>query len=268
MPNADQLGRLYENYYTHSDKDPVAQKPGVRELIRAVYRFFLKFSPLAGSREELVYLDLKDRKPGKMLELGSGTGERLIGFRNLGWQVEGHDLDPVAADFAAQKTGVQMHVGPIDDLAFKNEFDLIVMFHVLEHVLDPEASLRHIHQMLKPGGTLAVCVPNGESYTFSEFGKHWLHLDPPRHTFIFRTSNVRAFAERAGFRVVHQRASTAHATNSIRGTLAIQQKGSHTLGTSLPLTQELKVFAKYFWLLLRSTERRGQGDDLILHLQK
>ena len=80
-------------------------------------------------------------------------------------------------------------------------FDVVVFWHVLEHVRDPVAALRKSRAILKPGGLLVVAVPNLESYQAGVPGRHWFHLDVPRHYHHFRLGVLRRILEENGFSV-------------------------------------------------------------------
>jgi hypothetical protein len=82
----------------------------------------------------------------------------------------------------------------------EGSFDLVVLCHVLEHLSDPKATLEEIRRLLKPGGRLAVSVPNFSSWQARLMGPAWFHLDLPRHLFHFPAHGLRRLLEQAGFR--------------------------------------------------------------------
>lgn len=98
------------------------------------------------------FIYFKDIKKGKFLELGAGSGEMLIQFKNLGFDVEGLDLDPKAVKRAKQKK-LQMFQGDIFSKRFKaNHYDVIFSSHFIEHVPDPVKVMKEALRILKKGG--------------------------------------------------------------------------------------------------------------------
>src|SRR5207244_3893587 len=80
-------------------------------------------------------------------------------------------------------------------------FDVVTMWHSLEHVHDPLAILREAYQLLVPGGKLIVACPNIDGLPFRWFGPAWFGLDLPRHLTHFTPLTLQVMLERVGFRV-------------------------------------------------------------------
>jgi SAM-dependent methyltransferase len=137
---------------------------------------------------------------GRALELGSGTGWMLEALRGAGWHAAGTERTAAAAAIAAA-SGADVRVGGLEAFADDPAFDLVVMFHVLEHLADPMAALRAAHERLAPGGVLVLGLPNLASWQSRMTGRHWMHLDVPRHLVHFSPSSMRAALAAAGFRV-------------------------------------------------------------------
>jgi SAM-dependent methyltransferase len=139
------------------------------------------------------------RKPaaGSVLEIGCGPGLMLAAFRRRGWRVLGIERDKAAAQSALQR-GLEVVTTPIEALPAGARFDLIIMFHVLEHMDQPVALLRECADRLAPGGLLIVNVPNFSSWQSRFAGPKWLHLDVPRHVIHFTPSTLAATLQRAG----------------------------------------------------------------------
>lgn len=127
------------------------------------------------------YRRLSRRPPGRMLDVGCGSGALASTFAGHGWSVAG--VEPSAQAAArARAAGVEVHTGTLDDAPWRGPtFDAIVFNHSLEHVPDPLASLRQAAALLRDGGTLAVAVPNFGCWQRRLFGPRWFQLDLPRH---------------------------------------------------------------------------------------
>ena len=122
-------------------------------------------------------------------------------MRAGGWLVEGIESDPRAVE-VARRTGLDVRQGlfPNPDLD-SARFDAVTLNHVLEHLADPIAALREAFRVLKPGGLLSITTPNLSSAGHRRFGRHWLHLDPPRHLSVFDSATLRLALERCCFSV-------------------------------------------------------------------
>jgi len=187
MPLAEELPRLYENYYTHAPD--TAPK-------RRLYRLFIRLTPIHRQRQRLDAFYLDDLPPGRLLEVGCGAGQRLAHMQQLGWQVQGQEIDPRITS----SSNVPIHIGPLDTAPFAAQsFDAAALNHVIEHVPDPVALLATCRRFLRPSGRLVAITPNSDGDGHRAFGPDWLGLDPPRHLHVFNPRNLHTVAERAGF---------------------------------------------------------------------
>jgi SAM-dependent methyltransferase len=84
----------------------------------------------------------------------------------------------------------------------ESSFDSVVLWHVLEHVPDPVAAIRRARQVLRPGGLLVIAVPNFESLQARFAGRHWFHLDVPRHYHHFGLAVLRRLLISNGFSIL------------------------------------------------------------------
>jgi SAM-dependent methyltransferase len=137
-------------------------------------------------RETLSIVSIGDRLAARLpagarwLDVGCGNGSYLAQLRDrYGVQVSGVDFAP-AAVAAARSLNVDVHEGTVHTLP-DSPFDVVSMWWLLEHVSDPHGEIERVAELLKPGGTLLVSVPNVASVSARLFGDRWYHLDPPRH---------------------------------------------------------------------------------------
>lgn len=101
------------------------------------------------------------KRPGTLLDVGTGIGQFLSLARNDYSEVHGTEVSSTAVEIAREKYGLNLFHGTVDDLPSQGRtFDNITLFHVLEHVPDPKAMLQTCHSLLKPGGCLVIAVPN------------------------------------------------------------------------------------------------------------
>ena len=139
--------------------------------------------------------------PGRLLDFGCGAGSFLKTMADRGWQVTGLDAASGAVDQVRSKYGLPALVGtlPHPDLR-PGSFDVVTMWHSLEHVHHPLALLRAAYDLLVPGGKVVVATPNIEGLPFRLFGHSWFGLDLPRHHTHFTPETLSLMLQTAGFR--------------------------------------------------------------------
>lgn len=141
-----------------------------------------------------------ERAPGRLLEMGSNEGHLLYGFREMGWDIQGAELNRRASTMARALFNVPVHDGTIHTLsAAPHSFDAIVSVHVLEHVHDPKETLKGCHHLLHPDGLLYLEVPNLEQIPVSLAGTLFCF----EHLYYFTPMSVTNVLHQAGFKVVH-----------------------------------------------------------------
>ena len=137
---------------------------------------------------------------GSVLEVGCGPGLMLASLHRRGWRVLGIERNEAVAETARRALGIEIVATPVEALRADARFDLIIMFHVLEHIGEPVALLRECAKRLAPGGRLITNVPNFSSWQSRFAGSNWLHLDVPRHLVHFTPQTLTATLERAGLK--------------------------------------------------------------------
>jgi 2-polyprenyl-3-methyl-5-hydroxy-6-metoxy-1,4-benzoquinol methylase len=138
----------------------------------------------------------------RVLDFGCGGGAFLLRMEERGWDVTGLDFSKATVERLRAELGLHVLEGtlPHPDLT-PESFDLITLWHSLEHVHQPLDVLREAHRLLSPGGRVLVALPNIESLSFVWFGPDWYGLDVPRHVTHFSPTTLRRMLQKAGFRV-------------------------------------------------------------------
>ena len=122
------------------------------------------------------------RKNAKVLDIGCGRGLLLRAFQRNGCDVTGTEFSEGAGRFAREVLKLPVRVGLLRELNFPdNSFDVVVMWHVLEHVSDPRPTVAEVSRILRPGGLFLVAVPDFGSLEARLTKAGWFHLDCPRH---------------------------------------------------------------------------------------
>lgn len=182
-PSAPELGRYYPAVY-YGTRRSGFEAITVRRRARRVER-------------------LHGRAPGRVLDVGCGHGGMLRLLRARGWQVVGTEFGARPDEPADD---LDLRYAPLEACGFPpDSFDVVTMWHVLEHMPDPQATLREVRRILAPGGRFLVAVPNFGSLQARLTGPDWFHLDVPRHLFHFRPDDLATLLGRAGFQVEQAR---------------------------------------------------------------
>jgi SAM-dependent methyltransferase len=135
-------------------------------------------------------------RPSTLVDIGCGDGSFLLEAKQAGWTVLGTEVND-----RIPSPGLEIW-GSLDDLKDRAPFGCISLWHSLEHLRDPTQALADLAQMLAPGGTFVVAVPNSRGWQARLFHRHWLHLDVPRHLYHFSLSSLRAALDQAGLEVI------------------------------------------------------------------
>ncbi|GAB3770537.1 methyltransferase domain-containing protein [Spirosoma horti] len=193
-PDAQSIGSYYKSdqYVSHND-----QSSGV---VNTAYRLVRNYT----LRSKLTLINQLNGKPGKILDVGCGTGAFLETCRMGGWQITGMEPDPDARAIAIEKLNAEIEPS-LKALVGAQRFDIISLWHVLEHIPDLNESIQILHQLLTEKGTLLIAVPNSDSYDAQYFKEYWAAYDVPRHLHHFTPSSIELLFNKHGFTMVKQK---------------------------------------------------------------
>ena len=182
QPSSDKLPSYYESvdYISHTD--------GNKSLFEKAYQFVKSIA----LKNKLKLINSQSSK-GRILDIGAGVGDFLSIAKNDGWQTIGIEPSDKAKNIAKKK-GVSF-VENLSELE-SNSFDVITMWHVLEHVPDLENQIKELKRLIKPFGTIIIAVPNFKSFDAHYYGNFWAAYDVPIHLWHFsKTSIKKLFAK-------------------------------------------------------------------------
>ena len=209
------------------------------------------------TRKWLSWISSKLNKPNheiRLLDVGCSSGAFLTIANKLGFQVEGVEPAPQAAQSACF-SGLKVHQGFLEDIKFPaNTFDIVTMFEVIEHVRDAFSLLNECHRIIKPGGLLMVGTANTDSWTARIMKSRWEYFDISRHgghISFFNPQAIRVLAERSGFKVESVR------THSVR--FLEKEDSSPVIYRTTKLITELMNFPSRVF---------GKGHDMLIFMQK
>lgn len=261
-PISQELGKLYERYYTHeavtAENLTEEKLPSNRNMVLKKLLTKLLWWQSAQFSSNLLYLG--DMTPGRLLDMGCGSGEFLFKAMRRGWQVDGLDFDERAVAAANRLENVVARVGDLDhpDL-LPGSYDAITMNHVIEHVYDPKHSFARCATLLRPGGRLVLVTPNMEAQGLKIFGPHWRGLEIPRHLHLFTAKSLKKLAISAGFsRVQAFSPIGGHETASM---ITSSSEISVRSGKVVPKPSEIAMRAK---TAISSLLGKSRGEFVVL----
>lgn len=161
--------------------------------------------------QEIAYDDAKVRlreirglkTSGKILEIGCATGEFLDLARKYGWETYGIEISDWASDYARVKLGLNVVTGELENASFPdNFFDVIVMYHVLEHTSSPNELIQKVVHLLKPGGLLVIAVPDITSSNAKRVKESWIALMPKTHLYHFSQDTLTRLLTECNIKVI------------------------------------------------------------------
>ncbi len=189
QPRPADLNRYYESddYISHTD----SKTSFTDKLYQRVKRRNLKY--------KIQIVDNQAYKTKSLLDFGAGTGDFVLYAKQAGYQALGIEPSAKARKLADAK-GISL-LPDLDELQ-NQKFQVITLWHVLEHLPDLEKQIGEILSKLNPQGTLVVAVPNFKSFDAKYYGPHWAGFDVPRHLWHFSKQSIKQLFDRQGFEIV------------------------------------------------------------------
>ena len=174
-PKKESLAKYYqsESYISHTD----ANKTIVEKLYKLVKYFTIK--------NKVGLIQKLNTKEKDLLDIGCGTGDFLVEAAKKSWNVTGIEPSAKAQQLAKTKLKEQLQIFTDIDEIKNSNFDVITLWHVLEHVYDLDFFLKKLKTLLKPNGIIIVAVPNFKSYDAKHYKQFWAAYDVPRHLWHF-----------------------------------------------------------------------------------
>jgi 2-polyprenyl-3-methyl-5-hydroxy-6-metoxy-1,4-benzoquinol methylase len=140
----------------------------------------------------------------QLLDVGCATGFFLDLARSKGWNVVGTEVSSFGASFAQERFGLDVRLGTLRDLHLNDQtFDVVTMWDVIEHVLDPMAELLEVHRVLRQGGLLSIITPDANSLVARLLGSRWEEYRRVReHVYFFSRRTLTEMLRKAGFEIL------------------------------------------------------------------
>lgn len=198
LPEPERLASFYPTGYWRRSEGAIG-------LAERLYRRIALSGHVSFIRK--VAAALPGERPIRLLDVGCGGGLLAAAMRSRGFHVDGFDVSADAAHAARLDHGLRVHVaGTLAGARLEaGSFDIVTLFHVLEHDPDPRALLSAASRLLSPRGRLILQVPNIASWQARLFGRRWYGLDVPRHVIDYSRKSVVRLLDGCGLRAGHTR---------------------------------------------------------------
>ncbi|MCM5662273.1 class I SAM-dependent methyltransferase [Galbibacter mesophilus] len=187
-PPPTEIGKYYESeeYISHTDSKET--------FLDKIYQTVKKIS--LGKKKKIIRKYHSSAK--YILDIGSGTGD-LISYLKNDYSCYGTEPNDKARNISQTKGNTVFK--SLEDIE-NNKFDVIMMWHVLEHVHDIDSQIEKINTLLNKNGVLIIAVPNYESYDAKYYQEDWAAYDVPRHLWHFNKTAMKSLLQKQSFFVV------------------------------------------------------------------
>lgn len=188
-PDKNSIGKYYasEDYISHTDK--------ANNITNYLYKLVRNIT----FRTKRNWITQKEGQQS-ILDYGCGTGQFLKYLNLNSWQTTGIEPDSGARQIASQTEGIKMY-SDIKELS-NTKFNVITLWHVLEHVHDINELLEHIKNLLTKKGQLVIAVPNHDSFDRNHYKEYWAAYDVPKHLYHFTTETLTELMKQNSFKLV------------------------------------------------------------------
>ncbi|HJM16241.1 MAG TPA: class I SAM-dependent methyltransferase [Flavobacteriales bacterium] len=186
-PSDENLGKYYisDHYISHNNTR--------RTLFEKIYQLVRRIAINGKFRLISTFF-----RSGRILDVGCGTGDFLNKCKSKNWETKGVEPSEIARNQAINNH--KLDVEESTDLSkIEGEFDIITMWHVLEHVPSLNETLVQFNQLLSKKGKIIIAVPNLESYDAKYYKEYWAAYDLPIHLYHFSKKSICTLFEKHGF---------------------------------------------------------------------
>ncbi|HUH28989.1 class I SAM-dependent methyltransferase [Gelidibacter sp.] len=184
QPSKDRLPDYYksDDYISHTDSK--------RNVFEKVYHLVKGIA----LKRKIRLINSVSKNTKSLLDVGCGTGDFLQVALESGWAITGIEPNEQARAIANQKTNQSVFDSEQLFNLKPQSFDVITLWHVLEHLPELEAHFSLFNKLLKPNGVLIIAVPNFKSYDAQLYKEFWAAYDVPRHLWHFSQESIKRLA--------------------------------------------------------------------------
>lgn len=180
-PTKETIGFYYDSdkYYSHHNSF---------SIIGSVYSFIKKIN----LSNKVKLINQIANKKERLLDYGCGQGDFMKSIKDNGWEINGIEIDEDARKNSIEKVGAVIKTS-VDELK-NNTYNIITLWHVLEHIHDLDNTFKKIKSLLDKDGKIIIAVPNYQSFDGEYYKENWAAYDVPRHLYHFDRDTLKAFA--------------------------------------------------------------------------
>lgn len=196
--NSDYYKKYYgPDYYKNAGDSILSRLAGLLSKFSIYRKQKLILSNVTSGRDKV-----------KILDVGCATGGFLLGLSSQKFLKSGIEINPDGFDLCKRR-GLMVYNQDLVDIDFVDKkFDVVTMWHVLEHLRNPVDILNKINTILFDDGIFVFQTPNTEGLGLRYGRENWFHLDSPRHLILYSEESIRRLCELTGFRIVSVRNET------------------------------------------------------------
>ena len=183
QPSVEEIGKYYESeeYNSHSAE--------AKSVFDKIYEF-VKNINLKSKYSIIEKNEVKTERIPSLLDIGCGAGDFLNFCKNKAWEVSGVEPTEKAREISEKKLGIKISSDLSLDHFEDASFDVVTMWHVLEHRFDIMETVANLKRIVKPGGLIVIALPNYKSYDAKFYKQYWAAYDVPRHLFHFTKKTI------------------------------------------------------------------------------
>ncbi|MFC1831332.1 class I SAM-dependent methyltransferase [Thermodesulfobacteriota bacterium] len=205
-------------------------------------------------------------KRNTIFDIGCGEGWQLDVYKEFGWSTYGIDIGSEAIKHAKSKGHIAIEGDAETHDYPKNDFDLIQVRHVLEHVYNPDRIIENCYACLKTTGTIYLETPNPNSLLCMIFGKDYWQIDAPRHIQIISKTSLIKLLENKGFRI--KKTYTKNTRQGILNSILNKNLRIHKRDLTKRKRILFTLVDLFFFLPLKSVNLFGLGEDIVVFAEK
>lgn len=178
-PNKEEIGKYYQSdeYYSHQENKE-GFIPKVYEKVKSI------------NLKNKYNIATEKTTRGKILDIGCGVGDFLHTMEQQGWECTGVEPSEDAKAIAKKRIKAQLLSSEEQENLSDGSFDVITMWHVLEHVDALRWQIQQLYRLCKPGGRIIIALPNYKSYDGQYYKAAWAAYDVPRHLNHFNEETI------------------------------------------------------------------------------
>lgn len=195
IPDRNEIGNYYESdkYISHAKR--------VTSIFDIVYKIVRKFT-LRSKRK--IVKRISPKQSGTLLDIGCGTGNFLKTMKQSGWEINGVEINDTARKIAKKNTS-SVILNQADFFKSEQKYDVITLWHSLEHLNTLTRFLEKISISLNANGVVMIAVPNYQSFDAEYFKQDWAAYDVPRHLYHFSFEAIVKFMEKFKFELIQSK---------------------------------------------------------------